>query len=133
MIFEVRGAAEINRRLLNLIRALPHEINTAMIEEADEILEEAKADCPWKTTDLRDSGKRHDPENEGFSTAVKITFGTPDPYYAIYVHEDLNARHEPPYGNGGHAKFLETAVNNAKPGLSIRIGKRIQINRIMMS
>lgn len=131
MIFDVKGEAEINRRILNLIQALPDEIDKAMIAEADDILAAAKADTPYRDGPLRDSGKRHEPKREGFTESVEITFGTPDPYYAIYVHENLLARHEPPYGTGGHAKFLETAVNNAKSGMSTRIGRRIKLDRMV--
>jgi len=127
MIIDVRGEAEINRRILNLIRALPDEISKAMIEEADDVLAAAKADTPVKTGELRASGKRHEPVIESYNITVPITFGVPDPYYAIFVHEDLQAQHP----NGGHAKFLETAVNTAKPGMSTRIGRRIKLDRIL--
>lgn len=39
---------------------------------------------------------------------VAVGFGGSSAPYALYVHENLNARHHPPHGNGGEAKFLET-------------------------
>lgn len=120
------GLQQMNARLLNLIRALPDEIKDALTEEAKIILIEAQRRTPVKTGALKASGKLQDYEREGFQTTVPITFGDPTPYYAIYVHEDLEARHP----NGGQAKFLESATLEASAGLSVRVGKRIQIERL---
>jgi hypothetical protein len=121
------GISEMNARLLNLIRALPDEIENALIKEAGLILEEAKNLCPVDTGALRDSGEVRGMDRVGFETMIPITFGDPVPYYAIFVHEDLDARHP----NGGEAKFLEKAVMRAEPGMSVRVGRSIQIERLV--
>lgn len=41
--------------------------------------------------------------------------------YAVYVHEDLSKRHEPPYGKGGQAKFLETPLLELAPNLEHKL------------
>jgi hypothetical protein len=66
-------------------------------------------------------------ERNGFETKIPVSFGDPTPYYAIFVHEDLEARHP----NGGQAKFLESAVLEATPGMSSRVGLRIQVERLV--
>lgn len=123
----VIGLNEFNARILNLIRALPNEIKDALEEESKLILIEAQRRTPVKTGALRDSGKLQDPVKVGHEMAQPITFGDPTPYYAIYVHENLEAQHP----NGGQAKFLESAVNDAAPGLSTRIGNRIKLERLI--
>ena len=39
--------------------------------------------------------------------AVGVGFGGSAAPYALFVHENLTARHYPPFGKGGQAKFLE--------------------------
>ena len=123
----VIGLPEMNARLLNLIRALPDEIEKAMKDEGDQILLVAQGRCPVDTGALRDSGKVGDVVKDGFQTTVQVSFGDPEPYYAIFVHEDLDAKHP----NGGQAKFLESAVQEATPGMSVRVGERIKIERLV--
>lgn len=122
----VIGLAEFNARLLNFIRALPDEIDRAHKEEAQEILTVAKSRTPVKTGALRASGTVGEPDKDGFLHSIPITFGDPTPYYAIYVHENLEAKHAV-----GQAKFLESAVLEATPGMSSRIGQRINIERML--
>jgi Bacteriophage HK97-gp10, putative tail-component len=122
------GLAEMNARLLNLIKALPDEIDRALQDQAHVILQVAKERCPVDTGALRDSGKLEDTVKSGHEIAVPITFGDPEPYYAIYVHEDLEAKHP----NGGQAKFLESAINDYAPGMSVRVGESIKFERLVV-
>ena len=134
MTMVVTGFAEFNKRILNLISALPDELDRAIVAEGDEVLRDAKKRCPWETEALRDSGMLTNLSTRGsFESKVQISFGSfgQSSVYANYVHENLSARHYPPYGNGGEAKFLENAVNAAKPGMSTRIGERIKLERLM--
>lgn len=41
--------------------------------------------------------------------------------YAIYVHEDLEARHQPPHGHGGQAKFLEQPAREQQEVLAATV------------
>jgi len=45
--------------------------------------------------------------------------------YGPYVHENLQARHDPPYGQGGKAKFMEDPANRIAPTIPARIAERI--------
>lgn len=124
----VIGLAEFNARLLNLIRALPDEIERALEIDAQITLDLAKSRTPVKTGALKESGTLQDPVRVGFEIAQPITFGDPTPYYAIFVHENLEAKHP----RGGQAKFLESAVLEREPGMSSRIGQLIKIERLVM-
>ena len=63
---------------------------------------EAQLIVPVDTTDLKESANTR-PEGKGMDTQVVVSFGTE---YAVYVHENLEARHAP----GKQAKFLETPL-----------------------
>ena len=55
---------------------------------------------------LERSGETH-LEGVGFNSAAVVSYSTA---YAIYVHEDLNARHKP----GRTAKYLETPLRTKR-------------------
>lgn len=59
---------------------------------------------PVDTTNLKGSA-RTDSTGKGWDTKVVVHYGA-GADYAVYVHEDLNARHK----KGKRAKFLESVV-----------------------
>ena len=78
----------------------------ALLKVGQEILEVAKERTPVVTGALRDSGQVE--LVPGDNPEVNIVFGGEDTAYAIYVHENLKAKHTPP----GRSKFLESAVQD---------------------
>ena len=119
------GFEDLNRRILNLIRALPEEIKSAMITEETGTLELAQSRTPVKTGDLKTSGHLGDYQVSGYESSIPIIFGT-ELTYAIYVHENLQAHHDV-----GQAKFLETAVLDRISGKSQRVAANIQLGRLL--
>lgn len=65
----------------------------------------AKRDTPVDTGALRGSGHVDAPQMSADSATVQLGFGGPSAPYAVYVHENLSARHP-----SGKAKFLEGAM-----------------------
>lgn len=66
---------------------------------------EAKKRTPVDTGILRSSGHVVGPEVSGDAITVTLVFGGPAASYAIYVHENLTARHKV-----GQSKYLESVV-----------------------
>jgi len=67
---------------------------------------------PIDTSALKNSGPLVTrAEGSGFNTVMIVGFGT---QYAVYVHEDLNARH----AAGKQAKFLEEPARRGRPTMS---------------
>lgn len=97
-----------------LIAAAPKEIARAVYEFAEgEVLPVAKERTPVDYGTLRDSGVVSQPKIKGVNQhvdniSVEIGFGGAAAHYAIYVHEDLDAKHEV-----GQAKFLSSAMDEA--------------------
>lgn len=123
---ELYGFEAMNKRILNLIRALPDEIERAMIIEETDTLLLAQSRTPVKTGDLRASGQLGETQISGNEIAIPITFGI-DLTYAIYVHENLEAQHP----NGGQAKFLESAVLDRILDKSKRVAANIKLERLL--
>lgn len=65
------------------------------------VLADAKRRTPVRTGALRNSGSITKVDESGF----QVAFGGPAAPYAVFVHEDLKARHRV-----GEAKFLEKAM-----------------------
>ena len=92
-----------------LIGAAPQEMARAVYEFAQgEVLPVAKERTPVDYGILRDSGVVEQPQIKGNVISVKIGFGGGAAHYAIYVHEDLDAKHEV-----GQAKFLSSSMDEA--------------------
>lgn len=117
----LEGTDRVARELERLTRQLPHEAATALYEEAELVMGIAKERTPVDTGALRRSGYVRRPEVVGDTLQVALSFGGPTVSYALYVHENLKARHRV-----GQAKFLESAVAEAHPAIWSRIADRLK-------
>lgn len=82
-------------------------MGAGLYQEGQAILRDTLPITPIEFGNLRASGQVEGPTLEGGSLEVTIGFGGASAPYALYVHERLDAYHEPPT----QAKFLETTVN----------------------
>lgn len=73
---------------------------------------------------LRGSGHVQPTERAGGGFVSRGGFGGPAAPYAVYVHEDLEAHHAV-----GQAKFYETAMLEAQPGLTDRLAEAMRADR----
>lgn len=121
----VIGSFELGRKLRQLANSVPRVVADALYEEAKIEMKEAKRRTPVLTGALRDSGMVMKPEvSVSNEISVTLSFGVPGPYYAIYVHENLEAVHET-----GQAKFLESTILESAPFMAQRIANRIKLDR----
>lgn len=105
----------------------------ALFQEAEELITAAKRLTPVDEGVLRASGHVLKPTWQATTITVKFGFGGPagagnvggsNPEkvgYAVYVHEDLTARH-----TVGQAKYLEVPMNQRKASMSARISRRLK-------
>lgn len=124
----ISGFSDMNKRIFNLISAMPDEIKNALVEESKENLAMMLERTPIETGALRASGMVHPPEFAGHETSVKTSFGNDEVYYAWFVHEDLEAHHPV-----GQAKFMESVLLERADGFSTRVGARIKFERMGVS
>lgn len=122
----LKGESLLLARLARLAQKFPNEAGRALFEEALPITGEAVRRTPVDKGPLHKSAKTHEPEVRGRSISVRITFGSVAVAYAVIQHEDLMFFHKV-----GQAKYLESAVNEARPFLPARIGRRIDLNRLV--
>ena len=125
----IKGGAAIRRKLKKLERAIPLEVAAALYQEALLITANSMRRTPVEFGTLRDSHETSAPRWKGKTLQVDIQVGGPAAPYAVIVHEDMSLRHDPPWGKGGEAKFLEKALMEAEPGLRDRLAQRIKLNR----
>lgn len=72
------------------------------------VLTPAQERTPVDYGTLKGSGLVDQPKINADSIIVEVGFGGAAAHYAIYVHEDLDAKHEV-----GQAKFLSSAMDEA--------------------
>ena len=92
-------------------------LGQALYREGAAIFEESQDEVPVDTTLLKTSGKLGFPQIEGSSVVVEISYGGAAGEYALDVHEDLEARHQP----GKKAKYLEDPARRRIKGMDGRL------------
>ena len=120
------GQTAVVQNLLNLAKAVPGEVGRALYEEAQIEMTEAKKRTPVLTGTLKGSGIVNKPVVSGREISVQLQFGGPAAGYAIHVHENLEAFHK-----NGQAKFLESTLLESAQHMAGRVGRRVDLNRIV--
>lgn len=112
------GASVMLARLERLRDDIPKEAARALYREAHAIFRASQRIVPVDKGFLRASGVLEGPTNG----EVLIGYGGPAASYAIYVHEDPEARHKP----GKSYKYLEKPLYAAIPGMEQRIADQLK-------
>jgi hypothetical protein len=123
------GFDDVVRRLTALADDGTEAVADALHEELQEVMDFSRdVLCPEETGRLRETAYLSEPKvRKDGNIQFVMSYGTdingtePAPY-ALFVHEDLEASHEEPT----QAKFLESALEEAEPGFSHRVGVRVR-------
>jgi hypothetical protein len=99
--------------LSRIPKHMPNLLEKAIYEEALVIFKESQRIVPIDTGALYSSGVVHMPKKEGNRTFVRVSYGGSAASYALYVHENLYAKHDAPT----QAKYLETPLYRQIPVL----------------
>jgi hypothetical protein len=117
---QIRGLEELRRKLAGMTVPLLDRFAAALYQEAEVEMTEAKRRTPVETGALRASGHVQPPVRTRRDVSVRLVFGGAAAGYAIYVHENMEALHNP-----GQAKFLESVVLESVPYLAARVAARV--------
>lgn len=117
---KIIGATELSRRLNRLGPQVMKMAASALQEEAEIEMTEAKERTPVRYGVLRASGTVELARVEGKGVSVRMFFGGAAKAYAIHVHENLEAFHRV-----GQAKFLESVVLESRRYMAARVARRL--------
>jgi len=117
----VVGTDKVIRALESLGTEAAQAMAYALYNEAEGLIGEAKPQTPVDTGVLRASGYVQQPQISGTNVTVECGFGGAAQGYAIYVHENLEARHKA----GTNAKYLERPMRKRAGGVLGRVSQRI--------
>ena len=106
MSLTIDGLDGVRRNVRRMARREPEIAAKCLNEFAELTMTEAVKITPIDTGRLRQSARVT--HATARSLRATLSYDTP---YAVAVHEDSSARHQPPYGRGGQWKYLETPVN----------------------
>jgi len=106
--------------MAQIIKNAKKALEVAVYQEALGVQKTSMNLTPVLTGALRGSHETHRPEYGPDGLVVRVTVGGPAAPYALYVHENLDARHE-----NGQAKFLEYAVLAHQPDFVANVAKRL--------
>jgi hypothetical protein len=117
----MKGARELKKKLEALRDGLPSQLAAALYTEAVIIEHTSRERTPVLTGALRASHETLEPVETQDEVSCTIQVGGPAIPYAIKIHESVEMFHRV-----GQAKFLESAVLEAKRGLAQRIAQRLE-------
>lgn len=134
VVLDLKGTKQMQGRIRNLTRKIPDAAGTALYLEAEHILRDSKDNyVPVDEGTLRDFGHVTKPERSGLDITLKIVYGGAASPYALAIHEHPS-KYSPPSWQGKEInfspqgrgpKYLEKPFNEALPGMSARLAKRI--------
>jgi len=119
---EVKGLDKVVNNIKNLTGDIQQNLVGILYQEGEGLISEAKEEVPVDTGALRASGYVRWPEYQGNTVTVQVGFGGAAAPYALIVHENLEAHHNPPT----KAKYLEDPFNRRATTLDQRIGNKLK-------
>jgi len=123
--FKLTGTEQMRKKLERISRRLPTELEVALRQEAEVVATACKKATPVQYGALKGSIHVEGPRTVGTVASADIVAGGVAAPYAVYVHENMRARHKV-----GGPKFIERPINDAVPGLAARIAARIDLNKM---
>lgn len=118
----ITGLTEALRGIRSTRAQMLPALGRALHAESESVFLRSIELVPVDTGVLLESGELHDPEIDGHSVSVELSYG--DEYtdhYAEKIHEDLSLAHKP----GKTAKFLEVPFLEGAKGMGERVGARV--------
>jgi hypothetical protein len=115
--FEIKGISNMMNKLKDIMETHPEAVEAGLFAVGNNIMTVAKERVPVDLGALRASGYVSEPQREGGSVVVELGFGGAAAAYAVRQHEDLSLNHP----GGGQAKFLESALDEARPSLASKV------------
>lgn len=117
----LQGIEKLQARLVaGGSRVIP-AVAQAMNEEGQLIFDESQELVPVEFGDLQRSGSLSLAKQVGNALEVEITYGGFGAEYALYVHEDPDARHD----EGKSYNYLGGPMEKAAPGYFDRVNERM--------
>ena len=104
-LIKVRGVSKLLRDMRRVERTTLKGLERRQKRAGLYIQRQSQKIVPWDTRTLQNSAATR---TISFGTHSEVRIGYYGVYYAIFVHEDLNARHKP----GRQAKFLTAIVQS---------------------
>lgn len=136
------GAGSMMSKLREIAAKFPDRVAAAIYQEAQIEMTESKKRCPVSPTaaqlrmmhrsvpknhvpgTLRASGTVHEPVRSGRNISVTLSYGGAARAYAVVQHERLDFHH-----TTGQAKYLESVLNESRPYMAERVGRRVHLDR----
>jgi len=125
---KIQGSERLKANLERLLRDAPDEMGKALHEVGRDISRESQKRTPVLTGALRASHVVHKAVVTWDDITVLIEVGGPSADYAVHVHYRDELNH-----SVGQSRFLESALNDARPGLAFQLAKafsRVTKNKV---
>lgn len=109
-LVRVTGISSVITKLRRAHSTIASGFAKGLKEAGLKLQRESQKIVPVDTSDLKGSANTRNVGGKGFDADVVVSYNTE---YAVYVHEDMNAKHKP----GKSAKYLEKPARENKKEL----------------
>lgn len=120
-VMKIEGMAQLRAALAAAGARGGDALASAMVDEADIIMEESKRRAPVDLGTLRASGVVLPPQRSGGSISIEMGYGGAASDYALRQHEETGWHH-----TVGEAKYLERPVLEHAPKMAGNLAKRVR-------
>jgi len=134
--FVLKGVDAMRRRILQLARQFPGQVDRALGNEGELVMTRSKRDhVPVDLAALMNSGHVDPPKRRGKDVEVRLSYGGPAAPYAEAVHEHPSS-HSPPSWQGvvvvfhpsdRGPKYLQQPLMDAVAGMDNRIAMELRL------
>ena len=107
------GAEALQKAMRQAPGRVIEAVGAGLYGAGNNVMADSKRRVPVRYGTLKGSGYVTMPETSGTTVTVEMGYGGPAEAYAIVQHERLDFHHP----EGGEAKYLERAVNAARPAI----------------
>lgn len=114
----ITGVQEVINKLAESGRITGERLAQRMVVAGVFIQKESQKIVPIKTSVLKNSAYTRNVGGPGFDADIVVGY---IPHYAVYVHENLQAKHAP----GKEAKYLENPIKRNQKRILNILGQRL--------
>ena len=118
--YSMTGTDKLRNALLHLLKATPERMAAQVHGMAEEAMTESKKRTPVDLGDLKRSGNVKPPVVTKDSISVRMGYGDTAVNYALFVHEDVNARHKV-----GRSHYLSSVIDELRPKFLKKLSVRM--------
>ncbi len=123
---QVTGVSETLRGMRQLVKKDSIKVSDGLKKAAQMVLDKSQKYVPVDTSALKATGRIESNEKAGLAAEATVSYGSELVRYALWVHENTEAAHNPPTC----ARFLTRAVRELRGSITNMMKRQIEAETV---